>query len=398
MFQSELIEQSTEDDLPNNVKGAAVYKSFDEQEGYYVFDKSLQGYIPIHYLEDKRLWTLIDYNNKVGSWFTTQPAPLEYGLGPYRNKPIQGINVDSSEGELADSEDPTDKGKQVTPTPQTFAPYSMTSTQAQTTTTTPATTSGSGLIIQTILLGSGGGGSGGGGSGGGGSSGGGGGGGGGSGGGRGSGGGGGGGIGGGGTPAGPPALTGKLGGNPSKEFHSDREESKAFLLNFLLYQGINPHVEQLTIPFQRSMTFLLYIRGPLVDDWVEEQAQWLMDQVTGGVAHAEENLWATIETRFCQAYTDTVEKQKAQHNIRDLKMKGDDLDTFIAQFQSVARKARYDLDGEATLNIFQRALPYKLVANCVKFDHPVTWNDWTRAARHHQQEYIYLKERVKGNN
>jgi len=122
-----------------------------------------------------------------------------------------------------------------------------------------------------------------------------------------------------------------------------------------------------------------------------------MDQVTGGVAHTEENLWATIETRFHQAYTDTAEKQKAQHDIRELKMKGDNLDTFISQFQTIAKKAGYDLNGEATLDVFQRALPFKLVANCVKFDHPVTWNDWTNAARTHQQEYIFLKERVKGN-
>jgi len=103
---------------------------------------------------------------------------------------------------------------------------------------------------------------------------------------------------------------------------------------------MNPHVEQLAIPYQQSMMFLSYIRGPLVNDWVEEQALWLIDQVTRGVPHAEENLWATIETRFRQAYTDTAEKQKAQHNIRDLKMKGDDLDGFIAQFTMTAKKAR----------------------------------------------------------
>src|SRR6266571_9426704 len=117
-FQSELIKRSTEDDLPNNVKGTAVYKSFADQEGYYVFDKSQQGYTPIHFLEDKRLWVLIDYNNKVNSWYTTEPAPLEYSLGPYRSKPAHGIDIDSSEGELADTEDPTDKGKNVTTTPQ----------------------------------------------------------------------------------------------------------------------------------------------------------------------------------------------------------------------------------------------------------------------------------------
>ncbi len=78
---------------------------------------------------------------------------------------------------------------------------------------------------------------------------------------------------------------------------------------------MNPQVEQLAIPFQRSMTFLSYIRGPLINDWVEEQAQWLMDQVTGGVVYAKENLWTTIETRFRQAYTDSVEKVKAQQVI-----------------------------------------------------------------------------------
>ncbi len=93
-----------------------------------------------------------------------------------------------------------------------------------------------------------------------------------------------------------------------------------------------------------------------------------------------------------------MEKQKAQHNIRELWMKGDDLDTFIFQFQTITKKAGYDLNREATLDVFQRALPFKLIANCVKFDHPVTWNDWTNTARTHQQEYIFLKERVKGND
>ncbi len=61
---------------------------------------------------------------------------------------------------------------------------------------------------------------------------------------------------------------------------------------------MNPTVEQLVVPFQRAMTFLSYIRGPLVDDWVDEQAQWLMDQVQTGVAMAKENLWGTIKIRF----------------------------------------------------------------------------------------------------
>ena len=50
---------------------------------------------------------------------------------------------------------------------------------------------------------------------------------------------------------------------------------------------MNPTVEQLAIPYQRAMTFLSYIRGPLVDDWVDEQCYdrakdtYLMVMTTG---------------------------------------------------------------------------------------------------------------------
>ncbi len=161
---------------------------------------------------------------------------------------------------------------------------------------------------------------------------------------------------------------------------------------------MNPTVEQLLVPFQRTMTFLSYIRGPLVDDWVDEQAQWLMDQVQTGVAPAKENLWRTVEIRFRQAYTNTAEKANAQHQLRDFKMKGDDIDTYISQFQNLARKAGYMLDESVTLGMFADGLPPKLMVNCVNFNHPVDWNDWTNSARLHQEEYIQLCDRLKGGH
>jgi len=111
---------------------------------------------------------------------------------------------------------------------------------------------------------------------------------------------------------------------------------KVALFSSHSYREMNPTVEQLAIPYQRAMTFLSYIRGPLVDDWVDEQAQWLMEQVQTGVAHAEENLWRTIEDRFQQAYTNTAKKANAQHQLRDFRMKGDDIDTYISTFQNLA--------------------------------------------------------------
>ena len=109
------------------------------------------------------------------------------------------------------------------------------------------------------------------------------------------------------------------------------------------------------------MTFLSYIRGPLVNDWVQEQAQWLVDQITAGVLQIKENLWHTINTRFRQAYTDTAESAKAQHKLKMLHMTKDNLDDFISRFQNLANKAGYDLDQQVTLNLFQNGLLNNLV-------------------------------------
>src|SRR6266702_751346 len=145
------------------------------------------------------------------------------------------------------------------------------------------------------------------------------------------------------------------------------------------------------------MTFLSYIRGPLVNDWVQEQAQWLVDQITAGVLQIKENLWHTINTRFRQAYTDTAESAKAQHKLKMLHMTKDNLDNFISRFQNLANKAGYDLDQQVTLDLFQNGLPNNLVWNCVKFDHPYNWASWTNSACQQHKEYIQLSNWLKGN-
>ena len=63
------------------------------------------------------------------------------------------------------------------------------------------------------------------------------------------------------------------------------------MLEFQLYRGMNPNAPQLTEPYRQSMTFLSFIRGPNTDDWVAEQAEWLVNQVIAGVLPTEENLW-----------------------------------------------------------------------------------------------------------
>ena len=116
-FKSEDVERQTSDDLTEQIKGTAVWKSITDEEGYYIFinDK----YLPIEYLEDKHIWCDIDYDPRPCKWYTYRPALLEYSLGPYRHNP-SGIDIDSdTEQPASDSSEPSEPSHD-TPTQSTL--------------------------------------------------------------------------------------------------------------------------------------------------------------------------------------------------------------------------------------------------------------------------------------
>ena len=55
-------------------------------------------------------------------------------------------------------------------------------------------------------------------------------------------------------------------------------------------------------------------------------------------------------------FTNTTERQWAVTALHNLKMKGDDLDTYVAQFHALARKAGHPLDNPGTMDNFARGL------------------------------------------
>ncbi|KAH8999741.1 hypothetical protein EDB92DRAFT_1940537 [Lactarius akahatsu] len=363
--------ENSSDELSDRIKGSAVWAEHNGVEGYFIFDPSTRTYRQIHYLEDRRLWAFIDYSLTEGRWYTIGPVPLTLNTGPLGPPEPTGINIDPS-----DTPSPSISILTTNLLATAFPSYNMAQLgQASASTTLTSGGSapgGSGAPaggIPTSSGGGGGGGSGGGGGGGGGGSG-----------------------GSGPAPAGglapAPGGNGRLGGNPPPEFDGSREKSKAFLRAFKLYCGMNPTVDLLAVPGQRAMAFLSYIRGPLVDDWVDEQMRWLEAQIVSGVPRTQNNLWNEVETRFLQAYTDTTEQTKARKALQSLAMKGEDIDSYIAQFDNLVAKAGYGPDEATTLELFQDGLPNQLVINAIRFQHPITWEDWKRAARLQQAEYL----------
>jgi len=229
-FQASYINRLEDDSLSANVKGTAIWRTDPgrQTEGYYVFSPKLNEYQAIHYIEEDQLWAFVACDEQY-KWYTIKPVPKILGLGPTLT-PIQAIDVDPPEDTTTRPLTPTTiTTKPLTPVTLTShttttnvptQPIQSTMSQAGTSTTTLPTT--------TIPTGGGGGGGGipapppGGGRGG----------------------------GGGGATGGPPPANGRLEGNPPFEFTGDRERSKAFMLAFQIYQGMNPNADVITNPYQ----------------------------------------------------------------------------------------------------------------------------------------------------
>ncbi len=84
---------------------------------------------------------------------------------------------------------------------------------------------------------------------------------------------------------------GALHGQPPTTFMGDQSKSAEFLREFRHWRLINKNNEAISIPFQRVLTALTYIKGPLVSNWADGQDKALeTSTTTGGIAETDEVL------------------------------------------------------------------------------------------------------------
>ena len=91
------------------------------------------------------------------------------------------------------------------------------------------------------------------------------------------------------------------------------------------------------------MLFLTYVQGDLVRVWVVAACRWLVNEVTNfGVDQYDPYLWESIEGAFRRQFVDTLEKERAQMQLRQgFKMKDGNIDEYVAKFDLLVDQAGY---------------------------------------------------------
>jgi hypothetical protein len=190
----------------------------------------------------------------------------------------------------------------------------------------------------------------------------------------------------------PPAAANPSGwtGNPPQLFDRNRAKSELFLRKFDMYKSMNDGITTMSNPYKRVIFTLSFIRGLNIDDWVDAQLQELKAKVScqqNPVGQDEEVLWTEFETAFKGAYTNTTQKQSAYLALQGMKMQGQNLDSFIATFKNLAKKAGYSKNDEATVDMFVKRLNQPLLDRILDRDtEPTTLAEWIDAARKEQKK------------
>ena len=149
---------------------------------------------------------------------------------------------------------------------------------------------------------------------------------------------------------------------------------------------VNRTHDSMTKAYNRVLTALTYIRGPMVNDWVNTQENNLIARTEttkpNHVREDDEVLWAEFETAFHDAWTDTSKKQNAYDQLMKLTMAGWDIDTYIATFERLALVAGWALDAEGTIVRFREGLSKGIHSKALDRDKiPRTMDEWKAVAR-----------------
>jgi hypothetical protein len=187
------------------------------------------------------------------------------------------------------------------------------------------------------------------------------------------------------APAHTPSSNGLKGTAPAV-FTGDRSRSESFWNKFRRYRLLNRNNDSINIPFFCVLTALSYIKGPLVEDWVNACDMELKRRTDstkpGSVRENNKILWREFEASFKAAWTDTTKVQSTYSQLMKLQMKDLDIDTYNATFARLANAAGWEEDAKGTIDRYRSGLCKAIQRRIINRDvMPDTMVEWQTAVR-----------------
>ena len=167
------------------------------------------------------------------------------------------------------------------------------------------------------------------------------------------------GVGGGGAPGGgninqPAQGDGKPMGTLPTIFEGDCSKAESFLREFSTYLLVNYDVPALASFIKRITITLTCIKGPEVNQWTQQQLEWLMTLQPADDTNA---MYQQFIANFHAHFMDSQKAQRARIELQTLKMTWPEIDEYISKFESITHEAGYNPADHNTMQQFLQGLP-----------------------------------------
>jgi hypothetical protein len=131
----------------------------------------------------------------------------------------------------------------------------------------------------------------------------------------------------------PAPINGRgLFGASPEAFNGDRAKAKEYLRSFKRWWALNKEKPVFSIPYKRVALCLSYMKGAKVEDWAEQQQEYMINRRSTGRIAKFKSHWRDFEKSFKDTFTDIGEHVKAENDLKSLKMTGGDINSYIATF------------------------------------------------------------------
>jgi hypothetical protein len=144
--------------------------------------------------------------------------------------------------------------------------------------------------------------------------------------------------------------------------------------------------EQMMPPLKRAALLLGFIKGPNIDDWVQLHTDEMLDRYNRGIDPNNPIYWDNLGQKFMQAFNNTASRERAEEKLQHLAWIPGDVDTFLAQFRTLANQAQYPLSAKPTITLFASKLPFKMMQHIYMVVKPHDFEGWVDTAQQYHQD------------
>ena len=169
--------------------------------------------------------------------------------------------------------------------------------------------------------------------------------------------------GGGGNPNQPAQGDGKPMGTLPTIFEGDHSKAESFLRESSTYLLVNYDIPALASFIKKIAITLTCIKGPKVNQWMQQQLEWLM---TLQPADDNNTTYQQFIANFHAHFMDSQKAQRARIELQMLKMVWPEIDEYISKFESITHEAGYNPADHNTMQQFLQGLPQSIRQKVLK--------------------------------